>query len=96
MAVRLLVRWVARAGEEAAVAAIIEEVATLSQAEPGCRHYIVSRDRDDHQVFVLFEEYVDEAALEEHAASEHFRELVLGRAVPLLDERVRTFLTPFA
>jgi quinol monooxygenase YgiN len=96
MTLVLAVRWVARAGEEATVAALLARLAPLSRSEPGCLRYEVYREGDDPRVFHLLEEYVDEIALEAHAASEHFQELVVAEALPLLDERVRTFLTPVA
>ena len=37
--------------------------------------------------FVLYEQYVDEAAFEAHRQSPHFREYIEGGVVPLLAER---------
>ncbi len=90
----LAVTWVASPGQEEAVAAILEELARLSQAEPGCIQYDVHRDPDDPTRFFLWERYRDQAAFDEHSSSPHFQELVLGKAIPLLAERERVFLTP--
>ena len=49
---------------------------------------------DDPRTFILVETYEDEAALDAHAASAHVQELILGEALDLLDERVRTYLEP--
>jgi quinol monooxygenase YgiN len=43
-----------------------------SRAEPGCITFDVSRSTDDPNVFVLYEEWRDQAALDEHYATEHF------------------------
>lgn len=94
MTVVLAVTWVAHEGREEEVAAILRELAPLSRAEPGCVQYDVHRDPADPRAFFLFERYRDEAAFEAHAASAHFQELVLGRAIPLLASRQRTLLTP--
>jgi quinol monooxygenase YgiN len=42
-------------------------------------------------VFLVYEEYDDEAALEAHSASEHFRRYVLEEGIPLLESRERSF-----
>ena len=81
MTVVLAVRWRARPGAEEQVAALLARLAPVSRAEPGCLQYDPHRDPDDPRAFFLFERYVDEAALEQHVASEHFCELVLGQAV---------------
>ena len=96
MTIVLAVTWVATDGCENEVAAILLELAPLSRAEPGCLQYDVHRDPADPLAFFLFERYADEAAFEEHAASPHFQELVVGRALPLLASRQRTLLTPLA
>ncbi len=43
-----------------------------SRAEAGCITFDVSRSNDDPNVFVLFEEWRDQAALDEHYKTEHF------------------------
>jgi quinol monooxygenase YgiN len=90
----LAVTWVAKDGEADTVAEILRQATTLSRAEPGCLQYDVHRDRDDPNRFVLFERYVDEAALEAHGASPHFQELVIDGALPRLALRERVYLTP--
>ena len=94
MTVVLAVSWVAREGESDAVAELLRRLAPLSRAEPGCLQYDAHRDPDDPDRFFLFERYVDQAALEAHAASPHFRELVLEEALPRLASRQRTTLIP--
>ena len=94
MTVVLAVSWVAREGESDAVAESLRRLAPLSRAEPGCLQYDAHRDPDDPDRFFLFERYVDQAALEAHAASPHFRELVLEEALPRLASRQRTTLIP--
>jgi quinol monooxygenase YgiN len=90
----VIAKWTARSGEEERVAAAIGSLVEPSRAEPGCLVYRPHRDLADPRVFVLYEEYVDEAAFDAHTASEHFRRHVLEEAVPLLDARERTFFEP--
>jgi quinol monooxygenase YgiN len=87
---------VAREGESDTVAEILREMTPLSRAELGCLQYDAYRHPDDPNTFVLFERYVDEAALEAHTASPHAQELVFGKALPLLEFRERTSLIPLA
>ena len=43
-------------------------------------------------MFLLYEQYADEAGYQAHMETEHFARLVLGEAIPeLLEERVREF-----
>jgi quinol monooxygenase YgiN len=92
----LSVRWVARDGKRDAVEEILRRMTPLSRAEPGCLQYEAHRQLDEPNTFVVFERYVDEPALEAHAASPHFQELVVQQALPLLELRERTSLIPLA
>jgi len=92
----LSVRWIARDGEADTVADILRRLAPLTRAEPGCIQYEVHRHADDPNTFMLFERFVDEAALEAHTASPHVQELVFQQALPLLEVRERTSLIPLA
>jgi (4S)-4-hydroxy-5-phosphonooxypentane-2,3-dione isomerase len=57
--------------------------------EPGCAMYIVNRDQDDPNEFLLYEQYQDESAFQFHLSTEPFKEIVLGQVVPLLASRRR-------
>jgi quinol monooxygenase YgiN len=87
----LVVRMRAKAGAEDRVAEIARALGEASRAEPGCEQYVACRDPEDPGAFVIFEQYRDRAAFEEHGASEHFRRLAAGELWDLLDSRDRTF-----
>ncbi len=89
MAFVLVVRMTARAGEEERAAAIIPRLVEASSAEPGNVHYLAHRDPEDPRVFLMYEQYRDKAAFEEHGASEHFKQLALGELFPLMEDRRR-------
>jgi quinol monooxygenase YgiN len=89
MAVVLRATWTAREGSEEAVLDALRSVATASRQEPGCMLYQPYRDPGEPRVFHIFEIYVDDAALEAHGASDHFKTYVLEQAVPLLEHRER-------
>jgi quinol monooxygenase YgiN len=83
------VRWVAKEGEEEAVAAAIEALAEASSAEPGVQHYLAHRDPEDPQAFFIYERYVDEAACQAHIETEHFKRHGVEGAFPRLADKRR-------
>jgi quinol monooxygenase YgiN len=87
----LVVRMKVAEGNEDRVAEIIRELVTASRAEPGCELYIPCRDPDDPLSYLLYEQYRDKAAFEEHGASEHFQRLAAGEMFGLMESRERTF-----
>ncbi len=91
--VRLSVTWIAMPGSEDRVKEILRELAEASAQEPGCLRYDVFQATEDSRHFVLHEEYRDAAALRAHSESPHFKRLVLGEAIPVLESRKRVELT---
>jgi quinol monooxygenase YgiN len=94
--VRVVAIWRAAAGNEAAVRAIARDLAAVTGREPGCVRFEVLESASQPGGFVLIEHYAGAAAHAGHLASEHFKELVLTKAVPLLahrDVQVYTVLT---
>jgi quinol monooxygenase YgiN len=87
----VLAKWIARAGEEEAVAAAIGALIAPSRAEPGNLLYQAHRDPSDPRVFLLYEQYVDQAGYEAHGGSEHFARHALQDAIPRLQARERSF-----
>lgn len=90
----LSVTWVARPGEEDRVAGLLQELAASAQTEPGCSEFRVHRALDDRRQFLLYEVYRDEAAFEEHQRTDHFKRLVLGEGLALLEKRERLYYEP--
>jgi quinol monooxygenase YgiN len=91
MAYVVLARWVAKPGEEAAVAAAIDALIEPSRAEPGNLMYHAHRDPSDPRVFLLYEQYVDQDGYRAHGESEHFTRHGRGDALPRLESRERSF-----
>jgi quinol monooxygenase YgiN len=89
MPVVLIVTWEVREGQEHAVEKILLLMAQLAREEPGCIRYDVYRSAVDKRRFVLVEVYTDQAGLDAHTASEHFKHHVLDGALPLLESRDR-------
>ena len=89
----LIAQHFAREGNEEAVAAALSEMSAYcnSDAEPGCLMYIVNRSTENPRHFLIYEQYADEAALAAHAETPMFKETLLGREIPLLESRERSF-----
>lgn len=77
----------ARAGASEEVIAAMREVTARAREEPGCRAYRFHQAVEDPDLFVVYEEYTDEAAREAHLQTAHFRDIVQGRVNPLLESR---------
>jgi quinol monooxygenase YgiN len=95
MAYVLIAKWTAKDGEEENVRAALEQLREPTNAEEGCLMWIPQVDVDNPRVFLIYEQYVDAAALEAHAASEHFQRIGVGDAIPRLESRERAFYETF-
>lgn len=62
-----------KAGMEAEFERIMRAAAPKVRQEPGNRAYIFHRSKDNPQVFMFYEEYTDEAALDAHR--KHLKEM---------------------
>ena len=86
----LVAKYHVKAGRGDLVAAALERMAPLVKAgEPGCTLYHANRSTENRDLFLLYEHYADQAALEAHRNTPHFQEIIEGTIVPLLDKRER-------
>ena len=91
----LVAKYYVRPGKSAEVETALKTMAAcVREQEPGCLLYHVNRSRENADLFLLYEQYRDTAALEAHRATSHFREIIEGTIVPLLDKREREFYEP--
>lgn len=74
--------------------AILKELRDASRKEDGVIAFGVARSQEKPNVFVLWEEYRDAAALDAHKATEHFKRLVLSGVRPLAQQRDAETLVP--
>lgn len=49
--------------------------AAVAANEPGNNYYGLHKSRTDELAYIVLEQYVDQAALEAHGASTHFKEI---------------------
>jgi quinol monooxygenase YgiN len=90
----LVAKYVVKPGQGDAVDAALRRMAPLVKAsEPGCTLYHANRNADNPDLFLLYEHYVDQAALVAHRETPHFKEIIEGTIVPMLDRREREFYT---
>ncbi|HSM85448.1 MAG TPA: putative quinol monooxygenase [Candidatus Limnocylindrales bacterium] len=60
-----------------------------SRKEPGCVQYVGHQSTEDPRKFFFYEVYKDQAALQAHRDSAHFKEYVLGGLDGIVEERSR-------
>jgi quinol monooxygenase YgiN len=92
--VTLLARWQTQPGSADQVLALAAELRRGSLTEPGCLGYEVFRSAEEPGTLLLLERYRDAAAIDAHRQSAHYRELVVGRILPLLAARQIELLRP--
>lgn len=80
-------KWRVKEGQLAAVLRLLADLTAKSTAEEGNLLYKIHQSLSDANTLILLEGYTDEAALAEHRNSEHFQTLVLGKIIPLLEDR---------
>jgi quinol monooxygenase YgiN len=74
----------------------VGEVREATLAEPGCLGYEVFQGTAQHCELLLLEHYRDDAALQAHRESAHYRAWVVDRILPLLTRRQVEILRPHA
>jgi (4S)-4-hydroxy-5-phosphonooxypentane-2,3-dione isomerase len=89
--IALSVVYTVKPGVEEAVLEALERMKQIiTEDEPGCLIYQVSRVRELPNTLLLYEVYKDEEALGAHAATRHFEAIIKGEVIPMLVSRVRT------
>ena len=53
-------------------ARLVRHAATSRERESGCHRFDVHQEKSNPTLFFLYEVYADDAALEQHRASEHY------------------------
>ncbi|HET6736372.1 putative quinol monooxygenase [Mycobacterium sp.] len=90
----VVARWQTTESSLGTVLAHIAALRPQSLAEPGCLGYEAFQGLDQPTTVVLIEHYRDGAALDTHRSSSHYKELVVGRILPLLTDRRVELLQP--
>ena len=85
----VIARWTAAPGQESRSVDILAHFLPQAQAEPGVKTFQIAHSKENTAEFIFFEVFADEAAFASHQASDHFKTLILGQALPLLADRQR-------
>lgn len=64
--VTLTAKLTIKAGKEQEFEETMKKVVPEVRKEPGNRAYVMCRSKDNPRVFLFYEEYVDQAAFDEH------------------------------
>lgn len=75
---------------------LLEHLTAASRQEPGCVSYIAHFIADDPTTVLIYEQYVDDAALDFHRASAHFHQHAIGGLYQLMKERAMENLIAIA
>jgi quinol monooxygenase YgiN len=73
MSVKVIAFVPVKPGQEDAFVAAAKVCVAASRAEPGVLHYDLWREAEGAQRFVFNELYVDQAAVQAHMGSDHFK-----------------------
>ena len=90
----LAVTLLAKAGHEQEIKDNFAKLAPLSRKESGCRMYIAHQLREDPRKFLVYEQYDDNAALEFHRNSEHFRLYATNGLYKYVENREAALYSP--
>ncbi len=83
----LAVIWMAKAGHEAEVAAVLAKLSEEARKETGCAMFQVHRHKTEPRRYFIYEQYKDDAALETHRTTPHFLQYA-RKDLPKIADRI--------
>jgi quinol monooxygenase YgiN len=90
----LAVNVTIKAGHEDEVLDSFRKLEAESRREPGCITYVVQRSRQDPRRYLVYEQYRDDAALQAHRDSAHFKRYAAEGFYPFVEERKAELFDP--
>jgi quinol monooxygenase YgiN len=87
----LAVNLTMSAGHEDEVNDMFRKLQAATRHEPGCINYVVQRSRENPRHYLVYEQYKNEAALEEHRNSPHFKKFATDGVFRFVEERRADF-----
>jgi quinol monooxygenase YgiN len=92
----IIAKLTARQGKEKQLVEAITELTKTTREEKGCIAYIPHVVANNPAEIIIFEQYIDEAALQFHAQSPHFKAVFKARGDELLGKTLEiTVLNEF-
>lgn len=90
----LTVHVTIQAGHEDEIIPSLRILQEETRREPGCLMYIVQRSRENPRRYLIYEQYRDEAALEAHRNSPHFKEYGTNGFYRFVEQRQAELFNP--
>jgi quinol monooxygenase YgiN len=81
--------WEVKPGEEASIAGLLKDFLPQAQQEPGVREFQIHQNTAKPGEFFFYEVFAGEAAFADHQQTRHFKEIIVGQAIPKLAKRER-------
>jgi quinol monooxygenase YgiN len=78
-------------GHENEVTEMFRKLQAATRQEPGCIAYVAQRSRENPRHYLVYEQYKDESALEEHRNSAHFKKFATDGVFRFVEERRAEF-----
>jgi quinol monooxygenase YgiN len=82
--------WEVNSGEEGAVAALLQDFLPQAQREPGVKEFQIHQNIAKPREFFFYEVFAGEAAFADHQQTDHFKNIIVGKAIPKLARRERS------
>lgn len=92
--VHVFATWKVKDGNLQAVLQLLKEVSAKTLEEEGNLFYKIHQSHAEANTLILLEGYTDAAAQKAHMNTDHFKKIVVGQIVPLLEAREVTLTTP--
>jgi quinol monooxygenase YgiN len=85
--VYLFAKWKVKEGYVDQVLELLAQMTEKTRKEEGNLFYRIHQSISDANTLMLYEGYVDTAAVEAHRNADYFQSLVIGKIVPILESR---------
>jgi quinol monooxygenase YgiN len=82
--------WEVNLGEESAVADLLKDFLPQAQREPGVKEFQIHQNISEPRKFFFYEVFAGEAAFADHQQTPHFKNIIVGQAIPRLAKRERS------
>ena len=92
----LAVHVTIKAGHENEVLDPFHKLQEETRREPGCITYVVQRSRENPRHYLIYEQYTDQAALDAHRSSSHFKQYAAEGFYRFVEERRAELFDPIS
>jgi quinol monooxygenase YgiN len=82
--------WEVNPGEEAAISGLLKDFLPQAQREPGVKEFQIHQNLVKPREYFFYEVFAGEAAFADHQQTPHFKNIIVGQAIPKLAKRERS------